>query len=160
MEVAAEPSADSSVHVYNFSEASFDETKPSSVAQKIASKAKLIASKTNTIGWCYAAIKKALSAFGIHLEGAAAYLAKEQLSHDSRFLTTTFASLQPGDILVHDKSIGHPYGHIAIYLGDEKEASDHVQHLIDGQAYGGTTVFRIKPWSPVGDAKVGPKVNV
>lgn len=160
LEVAAAPSAPvPNVRIYDFSAPTLvDDTKPSPVAVKIASKAKWVAKKTNTIGWCYAAIKKSLSPFGVHLEGAAAYLAKEQLENDARFHTTSFEKLQPGDILVHGKNSAHPYGHIAIYLGDEKEASDHVQQLIDGDSYGGTTIFRIKPWDPIGDAKVGPKL--
>lgn len=157
LEVSAAPSAPPQyVRVYDFSASSLNEDKPSQVAIKLADKAKLVAQKTNTIGWCFAAIKKALNPFGIHLEGAAAYLAKDQLEKDQRFIVTAFENLQPGDILVHGKNVAHPYGHIAIYLGKEEEASDHVQKLIDGQAYGGTTIFRIKPWNPVGDAKVGP----
>lgn len=70
-------------------------------------------------------------------------MAKDQLSSDERFEEASFNDLQPGDILVHDRSSNHPYGHIAVYLGNDTEASDHVQQLISGEQYGGTTVFRL-----------------
>jgi hypothetical protein len=110
----------------------------------IASRARLVAQRTRTMGWCYKAVKGALKPFGILLKGGAAWMAKEQLEGDDRFITTSLDDLKPGDILVHGKSEGHPYGHIAVYLGNEEEASDHVQPLITGEAYGGTTVFRLK----------------
>lgn len=109
----------------------------------IASRAKFVAAKTKTIGWCFRAVKGALKPFGIVLEGAAAWMAKDQLMNDDRFEAVSLDDLQPGDILVHDRSNNHPYGHIAIYLGNDTEASDHVQQLITGDEYGGTTVFRL-----------------
>jgi hypothetical protein len=45
--------------------------------------------------------------------------------------------------MVHGKSSKHPHGHIAVYLGNEKEASDHVGKVIRKGRYGGTTVFRM-----------------
>lgn len=132
--------------------------KPSSlgIGAKIAFKAKWVAKRTNTVGWCFKAIKVALKPFGVSLEGVAAYLAKEQLQADRRFEQKKLEELQPGDILVHGKSDAHPYGHICIYLGNQEEASDHVQSLIIGGGYGDTCVFRIKPWNPVGAKLVGP----
>jgi hypothetical protein len=109
----------------------------------IASRARVLAAKTKTMGWCFRAVKGALKPFGIVLQGAAAWMAKDQLMSDDRFEAVSFDDLQPGDILVHDKSNNHPYGHIAIYLGNDTEASDHVQQLINGEEYGGTTVFRL-----------------
>lgn len=123
----------------------------------IASRAKVVASRTNTMGWCYKAVKGALKPFGIALKGAAAWEARMQLSGDERFEEASLEDLKPGDILVHGKSKDHPYGHIAVYLGNEKEASDHVQDLITGEAYGGTSVFRLK--APVQFAVASKRAN-
>jgi hypothetical protein len=109
----------------------------------IASRARAVAARTKTIGWCFRAVKGALKPFGIVLQGASAWMAKDQLMNDDRFQPVSFDCLQPGDILVHDRSSNHPNGHIAIYLGNDTEASDHVQQLIDGEEYGGTSVFRL-----------------
>jgi len=109
----------------------------------IASRARAVAARTKTIGWCFRAVKGALKPFGIALQGAAAWMAKDQLMSDDRFEAVSYDNLQPGDILVHGRSSNHPYGHIAVYLGNDTEASDHVQQLITGDEYGGTTVFRL-----------------
>lgn len=118
---------------------------PTALQARIARRASAVASNTGTVGWCFKAVKGALKPFGIKLKGAAAWMAQSQLAKDPRFVRTTTAQLQPGDIMVHGRSQKHPYGHIAVYLGDDKEASDHVQKLVVGGGYGSTTVFRLKP---------------
>lgn len=112
---------------------------------RIAQKAMQVAKQMNTVGWCYKGVCNALSFFGVHLSGAAAYQAKDQLLSDKRFRPLTVSKvnqLKPGDIMVHGASQSHPYGHIAVYLGNDSEASDHVQPVVFNGPYNGMTVFR------------------
>jgi hypothetical protein len=112
---------------------------------KIARRALTVAKTMNTRGYCYRGVKGALRPLGIHLIGAAAYEAKDQLLRDKRFAAFSINGvddLRPGDILVHGASSSHPYGHIAVYIGNSHEASDHVQNVIVNGPYSGTTVFR------------------
>lgn len=112
------------------------------MANRIARAAYQEARSRNTTGWCYSGVADALDNLGINLYGESAYMAKGQLLRDKRFAVVSLNDLKPGDVLVHGKSAGHEHGHIAVYLGNGQEASDHVQGLIRGQGYGGTTVFR------------------
>lgn len=104
-----------------------------------------VAQKTATVGWCYAAVKNALLPFGVELFGGAAWMAAGQLLNDKRFQVVHKKDLRPGDIMVHGRSPTHPSGHIAVYLGNQSEASDHLQPVITGGSYGKTLVFRVKP---------------
>jgi len=100
------------------------------------------------MGYCYRGVKGALRPLGVNLSGSAAYQAKGQLLRDKRFESVAVKNvhdLQPGDILVHGASSSHPYGHIAVYLGNKHEASDHVQKVVLNGPYNGTTVFRCDP---------------
>jgi hypothetical protein len=118
----------------------------SSKAAKIAASAKCVANKMDSNGYCYRGVKRALKPFGVHLEGQSAYMAKDMLKEDPRFKVVAvneFDNLLPGDILVHGKSKAHRNGHIAVYLGNGKEASDHVQKLVTSRRYGTSVVFRI-----------------
>gem|GEM_PF-2961977 len=117
---------------------------PSQMGAAIADRAKLVAGRTGTIGWCYAAVKSVLMPFGIELFGRAAWMAAAQLLKDKRFQVVPGKELCPGDIMVHGKSRSHPDGHIAVYLGNDAEASDHLQRVITGGTYGRTLVFRVK----------------
>ncbi len=115
----------------------------SPLALKVARAAERRAAHTNTVGWCYRGVASTLERFGISLAGRSAYMAAGQLANNSRVQEVSMQDLRPGDILVHGKSGSHKHGHIAVYLGHDREASDHVQHLISGRGYGGTRVFRI-----------------
>lgn len=95
-----------------------------------------------SVGYCFRGVKRALKKVGVKLDGNSAHQAKAQLSSDSRFKKVPMSKLREGDILVHGKSRRHPHGHIAVYLGNKKEASDHIGKLVTGRFYGGTTVFR------------------
>jgi hypothetical protein len=64
------------------------------LGRQVAVKAKNVALSTNTVGLCYRGVKKALSAFGVHLEGGAAYMAKEQLANDDRFKQVPLKALR------------------------------------------------------------------
>ncbi len=124
---------------------------PSEFALRIAQDAKEVALRMRTTGYCFRGVKRSLRENEVNLEGRSAYMAKEQLERDDRFqkiLTTdnlTSKHLLPGDVIVHPKGyMGpgryKPHGHIAVYLGNGREASDHVTNLIGGKAY----VFRPK----------------
>lgn len=112
------------------------------LALRIAEAAERNAQRTNTVGWCYRGVANTLQRFGISLEGRSAYMAADQLASSRRFEEVTGDKLKPGDILVHGRSQAHKHGHIAVYLGRGREASDHVQQLISGRGYGGTRIFR------------------
>ena len=73
---------------------------------------------------------------------------------DPHFSIVPISTLRKGDILVHGKSSTHPYGHIAVYLGNNQEASDHIQPLITGGTYGGTVVFRVLDQFALPTAKI------
>jgi hypothetical protein len=85
-------------------------------------------------------------------------MAKNQLDNNDQFKRVSIKSLHVGDILVHGASARHPHGHIAVYLGNGKEASDHIGRLITGARYGGTTVFRAVAPTAVASADVTPSV--
>lgn len=119
-----------------------DVTPDQYMARNIVSAAKESAREHNSVGWCYAGVAEALDHVGVHLHGRHAYMAKEQLLQDKRFQVVSINDLRPGDVLVHGRTGDHVSGHIAVYLGDGQEASDHIQHVITGKGYGGTTVFR------------------
>ena len=115
-------------------------------SEAIATSAYQTADKTRTTGRCYAAVSRAMSPLGVSLRGAAAYEAEEQLRRDSRFVPLTIYSvddLKRGDIIVYNRSQSHPYGHIAVYQGNYKEASDHLAPVTHTKNYGGATVFRL-----------------
>lgn len=112
----------------------------------IALSAHQMAEKTNTTGWCYAAVSRALGPLGVKLTGAAAYEAEEQLRRDGRFvplIVFNVDDLRRGDIIVYSKSQSHPYGHIAVYEGAYREASDHLSAVTHTKNYGGAVVFRL-----------------
>ena len=116
-------------------------------SDNIASSALRVAEATHTSGYCYGAVCRALVPLSINLHGSAAYEAKALLLKDNRFVPLTINSvdaLRRGDIIVYDRSTGHPYGHISVYEGDYTEASDHVSAVTHTQAYGGATVFRLR----------------
>lgn len=99
----------------------------------------------NSVGWCLRGVSRALNPLGIHLNGAAAHQAKAQLLRDKRFHQVPVEdakNLVPGDILVHNASRSHRHGHIAVYVGNDREASDHVQRVMPKSADGELTVFR------------------
>lgn len=126
-----------------------DNGRGSPLGIEIAQRAERVANNMGTVGWCYRGVKNALDKFGINLEGGYAKQAASQLASNPRVQEVSKADMQPGDILVHQpagygRTKGQQYaGHIAVYLGNGREASDHVQTLIKGQGYGGTRVFRV-----------------
>jgi hypothetical protein len=116
-------------------------------ALRIAHNASRIARKMNSVGRCYRGVTLAMRDFGVTLTGMAAYEAKGQLIRDRRFKVVhanRTKDLRTGDILVNGPIKTHPYGHIAVYLGQDQEASDHIQPVLFNTIFGKTTVFRLK----------------
>ncbi len=126
-----------------------DNGEGSPLGMQIANSAERVANNMGSVGWCFRGVKAALRPHGINLEGGLAKQAASQLANHPRVQEVAKNDIQPGDILVHQpaghgRTKGQQYaGHIAVYLGNGKEASDHVQPLIKGQGYGGTRAFRV-----------------
>jgi hypothetical protein len=104
-------------------------------AQRLAQAGWMAAVKRKTIGFCLAGVQDALDAIGLKLPRlrAAADLA-QPMSRDTRFQELSvsrqeLAMLQPGAIIIWNKSGAHPYGHISITQGEGKESSDHIQRI-------------------------------
>jgi hypothetical protein len=127
--------------------------------QQIAMAARQVAGgRTTSGGKCYSqevGVTRALDSLGLgqSLQGMSAYMAADGpngrggLARDARFKEVTDfkqGGLLPGDILVFGPSDGHPHGHISVYLGGGKEASDFYGEVNSGKAYSWTRVFRLK----------------
>lgn len=100
---------------------------------QMAKSALMTAKRMHSNGWCYKGVTDALKPLGVELSGPAAYMAKDLLQNDPRFQPVRIedpTQLHPGDLIVHGPTGSHPYGHIAVYLGNNHEASDHVQKVV------------------------------
>jgi hypothetical protein len=116
-------------------------------SENIANRALSVAENTRTSGYCYAAVSRALDPLGLNLTGGAAYDARAILLNDKRFIPIAVRQvdeLRRGDIIVYNRSSHHPYGHIAVYEGNDEEASDHLSQISSTEPYGGATVFRLR----------------
>lgn len=126
-----------------------DNGEGSALGISIAQRAERVANSIDTVGWCYKGVKRILDPAGIKLVGGLAKEAASQLANHPKVQEIPKDQIRPGDILVHQpagygRTKGQQYaGHIAVYLGNGKEASDHVQTLITGKGYGGTRAFRV-----------------
>ncbi len=91
-----------------------------------------------TVGWCLRGVRKALNWAGLHKGeslGNSAYQAVNNLSNNRNFKQVQVSrgnlrNLPAGCIIVWNRTSRNPHGHIAVTLGNGKEASDHVQNLI------------------------------
>ncbi|MCY1043934.1 LysM peptidoglycan-binding domain-containing protein [Corallococcus sp. bb12-1] len=103
-------------------------------ASRLASSAQSMASSMNTTGWCAKGVNRALAAAGLNVNPLpSAYMYGNVLAKDSRFREVSLTDeqikqLPPGAIIVSDayNSPGNPHGHIAVTLGNGREASDHI----------------------------------
>ncbi|MGH9551109.1 MAG: hypothetical protein ACRD3W_17125, partial [Terriglobales bacterium] len=146
------PSTDDSTNRYN-----------SNDAAKLAHDAEAVARQMGSVGWCFRGVSRALDRSGVHVQGRYAYMAKAQLEQNPRFakvLETDHLNerdLRPGDVIVHPQySVGGGIaGHIAVYLGNGREASDHIQRLIGGRA----AVFRLRGNASGGNAPDGDNLQ-
>lgn len=120
-----------------------DENPHSELAFRIASAAEKNANNVGTVGWCYREVANTLDKFGVHLYGESAYMAAPQLAKNEHFKEISAnGELKRGTILVFAPTANHPNGHITVYLGNGREASDHVQGLVNFNAYGGVRAFQ------------------
>ena len=132
-------------------------TAKTSLAESLARNAYNIASSmggTKSTGYCARGVKNALMKSGIISKYPAgnAWQMSSVLGNDSNFqdITGQFNTKQSltnaprGSIIVWNKKSGaSKYGHIAVSLGNGKEASDHVRNTIvdNSNRYGGFRVF-------------------
>ncbi|MBX9720924.1 MAG: C40 family peptidase, partial [Candidatus Obscuribacterales bacterium] len=118
-----------------------DDNSSSDLAFSIARAAENNANRVGTVGWCYREVANTLDRFGVHLSGSSAYMAAPQLAANKHFHEVSTDHLKKGTVLVFGPSQGHPHGHITVYLGNGREASDHVQSLVNFNHYGGVRAF-------------------
>ena len=103
-------------------------------AAHLANVARGVASRMNSRGWCARGVFNSLQAAGLTIpRSASAYMAARTLAHDKRFREVRLTDAQirklpPGAIIVSGpyNSPGNPHGHIAVTLGQGREASDHL----------------------------------
>ena len=120
-----------------------DENANTPLAFRIANAAERNASNVGTVGWCYREVANTLDRFGVHLYGMSAYMAAPQLAKNEHFKEVSAqGELKKGTVLVFAPTANHPNGHITVYLGNGREASDHVQGLVNFNAYGGVRAFQ------------------
>lgn len=103
-------------------------------AARLAQVAQNVAANMNTRGWCARGVFNALEAAGMAIpRSPSAYMAAATLARDPRFREVRLTDAQirnlpPGAIVVSGayNSPGNPHGHIAVTLGNGREASDHL----------------------------------
>ena len=106
-------------------------------AGRLASSAEAMASSMNTTGWCAKGVNRSLAAAGLPVNPLpSAYMYGDVLARDSRFREVSLSDeqirqLPPGAVVVTAayNSPGNPHGHIAVTLGNGREASDHVANI-------------------------------
>lgn len=112
-------------------------------ANALANIAEKNAKRTNGIGRCFRGVRESLEAAGLskgEIRGQSAYQAADMLAEHNNFREVKGLSkeqlkaLPAGCVMVWDKSRGHEHGHIAVTLGNGKEASDHVQKVCQRDA--------------------------
>lgn len=96
------------------------------------------AKQMNTVGYCARGTNRALEQAGLtngETRVASAFQADGLLSKHKNFKEVKVSkdelkNLPAGCVIVWQASAGHKHGHIAVTLGNGKEASDHVQNLV------------------------------
>lgn len=110
-------------------------------AAKLANVARGVAQSMNTRGWCARGVANSLEKAGLRVpRQPSAYMYANVLSRDSRFKEIRVSNprnLPPGAIIVHARGGGahKVHGHIAISLGNGREASDHIQSMLVSRSY-------------------------
>jgi peptidoglycan hydrolase-like protein with peptidoglycan-binding domain len=107
---------------------------------QIGDAAERAARQLNSVGRCALGVNNALESLGVRGRGHA-YQKAEQLERNPRFREVNIAAsdlpnLPRGAVIVWGRSGAKPYGHVAVALGDGREASDHIQRQITGGRYG------------------------
>ncbi|HBG40390.1 MAG TPA: hypothetical protein DDZ96_13125 [Porphyromonadaceae bacterium] len=102
-------------------------------------------------GYCAMYVRQAIEAGGLSTDGRPG----SACGYDTYLPTIGFSVVDPynyipqsGDIVVHEATSGHPYGHIAMYNG-EKWISDFTQSDMYGSsAYRNNPDYTILRWNP------------
>ena len=108
-----------------------------STAKHLANVARNVAASMNTRGWCARGVMNALEKAGLKVPRVpSAWMAASKLAADPRFREVKLSDaeikkLPAGAIVVSGafNSPGNPHGHIAVTLGNGKEASDHIANI-------------------------------
>jgi peptidoglycan hydrolase-like protein with peptidoglycan-binding domain len=112
----------------------------SAFGNKFGDAAERSARQLNSVGSCALGVNNALAAVGVGGRGHA-YQKAEMLARDPHFREVNLSAgdlpnLPRGAVIVWGRSGAKPYGHVAVALGDGREASDHIQRQITGGRYG------------------------
>jgi LysM repeat protein len=112
----------------------------SAFGNKFGDAAERSARQLNSVGSCALGVNNALAAVGVGGRGHA-YQKAEMLARDPHFREANISAsdlpnLPRGAVIVWGRSGAKPYGHVAVALGDGREASDHIQRQITGGRYG------------------------
>jgi peptidoglycan hydrolase-like protein with peptidoglycan-binding domain len=107
---------------------------------RVGDAAERAARQLNSVGRCALGVNNALESLGVMGRGHA-YQKAEQLERNPRFREVNLSAsdlpnLPRGAVIVWGRSASKPYGHVAVALGDGREASDHIQRQITGGRYG------------------------
>jgi len=103
--------------------------------QRLADVARRNAQNVNTRGWCAREVNDAMQMAGLRVDRRpSAYMYADMLARDSRFREVRLSDdqirkLPPGAIVVSVSGRSTRHGHIAVTLGNNQEASDHVATL-------------------------------
>jgi hypothetical protein len=112
----------------------------SAFGNKVGDAAERAARQLNSVGRCALGVNNALESLGVMGRGHA-YQKAEQLERNPRFREVNLSAsdlpnLPRGAVIVWGRSSAKPWGHVAVALGDGREASDHIQRQITGGRYG------------------------
>jgi len=108
----------------------------SALGNKFGDAAERSARQLNSVGRCALGVNNALEAVGVGGRGHA-YQKAEMLARDAHFREVNLSAsdlpnLPRGAVIVWGRSAAKPYGHVAVALGDGREASDHIQRQVTG----------------------------
>lgn len=110
-----------------------------SLANSLANIAEKNARRKNTTGLCFQGVRETFEAAGLskgEIRGNSAYMAADMLANHNNFkeiqgvAKNQLRSLPAGCVIVWDRSFTHRHGHIAVTLGDGREASDKIRNNV------------------------------
>ena len=120
---------------YRFTQEDLEAMTPSETAQNLADTAEDVAQNMNCGGLCYKGVKKAFNETGMgQMYGGSAYMAKEQLDDNDKFVQINSdvqnnRVIPDGGVAVFGRSAAHPHGHIGVFK-DGKDCSSKVRNAM------------------------------